>query len=99
MYLGRLYHRRFQFQKAIECKRKALALTPEDPEIHYSLGCSYGACGETPQAIECFLEALKINPNYAEACEALADQYFIIGRDGKAEEFVSKANTIRSAIQ
>jgi tetratricopeptide (TPR) repeat protein len=96
MILGRLYHRKFQFKKAIEYKLKASNLSPEDPETKYSLGCSYSANGDYSEAIKCFFEALHFEPNYAEAYEALADQYYLLGKDGKADEYITRAQQIRS---
>ncbi len=95
MNLGRLYHRSFKFQKAIECKLKASKLDPTDPNVKFSLGCSYTAAGEIDNAIKSYSDALQLNPGLVEAWEALADQFFILGKEGKAQECLEKAEMIK----
>jgi len=97
MYLGGAFQKKFQFEKAIECKLMASNISPNDPEVKFSLGCSYCAKGDFSAAIKSYLDALEFKPNYAEACEALADQYLIIGQEGKAEEWLDKAQKIKLA--
>ncbi len=95
MNLGRAYHKKFQFEKAIESKLKAREISPSDPEVNFSLGCSFCAKGDSLAAIESYLEALKYKPDYADACDALAEQYQIIGAFGKADKWFGKAAEIR----
>ena len=97
MALALLFHKSFQFEKAIKCKLKASDLSPNDPEVKFSLGCSYSATGDFSAAIKSFLEALELKPDYAEACEGIADQYLITGEDGKAEKWLQKAHEIKLA--
>ena len=97
MNLARLFHKKFQFEKAVECKLRASDLSPNDPEVKFSLGCSFCAKGDFFEAIKCFLEAVKLRPDYAEACEGLADQYLIIGEEEKADEWLLKAREIKLA--
>jgi len=99
MNLGGAYQKKFQFEKAVECKLMALNLSPNDPEVEFSLGCSYCAKGDFSAAIKSYIEALTFNPNYAEACEALADVYLIIGQEGKADVWLDKAEKIKFAQQ
>jgi len=97
MNLGCLYHRKFQFEKAIENKLKAASIYPNDPEVKFSLGCSYCAKGDFSAAIKSYSEALALKPDYVEACEGLAEQYQIIGQLAKAEKWLSKAEELKCA--
>jgi tetratricopeptide (TPR) repeat protein len=99
MNLGRAYDRAFQFEKALECKRKAAELSPNDPEVSYSLGCSFCSKGDFLSATKSFEEALKLKPDFLEACEAIAEQYQILGKPGKADEWLLKADRIRFGKQ
>jgi cytochrome c-type biogenesis protein CcmH/NrfG len=95
MILGRLYSNTFNFEKAIECKTKASGISPDDPEIKFSLGCSYCAKGDTPMAIKSYLQALKLRPNYQEVYECLAEQYLILGDEQTAEIWKARAKAIK----
>ncbi len=95
MNLGRAYDRSFQFEKALKCKLKAAELSPDDAEVRYGLGCTFCAKGDFPAAIKSFEEALVLKPDFLEACEAIAEQFQIIGKYGKADEWLSKADRIR----
>jgi protein O-GlcNAc transferase len=97
MNLGCLYHKKFQFEKAIESKLKAASIDPNDPAVKFSLGCSYCAKGDFSAAIESYSEALALKPDYVEACQGLAEQYQIMGQQGKAEKWLSKAEELKWA--
>jgi len=94
MNLARMYNRKFNFEKAIECELKAASISPNDPQVKFSLGCTYCAKGDISAAIESYKEALELNPNFAEACECIAEQYQIIGNEEKASEWFGKAEKI-----
>ncbi len=93
--LARAYNRKCDLEKVMECKLKASSIDPYDPQVRFSLGCSYCVKGYFSAAIQSYLEALEIDPNFAEACECIAEQYQILGEYGKAEEWLSKAAEIR----
>ncbi len=93
--LGRAYDRSFQFEEALKCKLKAAELSPDDPEVRYGLGCTFCAKGDFPAAIKSFEEALVLKPDFLEACEAIAEQFQIMGKYGKADEWLSRADKIR----
>jgi protein O-GlcNAc transferase len=97
MSLGCLYHRKFQFEKAIENKLKASSISPNDAELKFSLGCSYCAKVDFSAAIKSYSEALALKPDYVKACEGLAEQYQIIGQQARAEEWLSKAEELKCA--
>ena len=95
MNLGRLYDKKFMFEKAIESKLKASNICPYDSEIKFSIGCSFCGKGDFSAAIKSYMEALELRPDFAEACEAIGEQYQIIGKAEKAEEWFFKAQEIR----
>jgi len=97
MNLGCLYHKNFQFEKAIENKLKAANISPDDPEVKFSLGCSYCAKGDFSPAIKSYSEALALKPDYVEACEGLAEQYQILGQQSKAEKWLNKVEELKFA--
>jgi tetratricopeptide (TPR) repeat protein len=97
MVLGCAFDKKFQFEKAIDCKTKALSIDQADSEVKFSIGCSYCAKGDICEAIRNYLDALELRPDFSEACEAISEQYQILGQQEKAEEWLLRAEKIRSS--
>ena len=56
-----------EFDLAIECYNKAIALDPEDAEAFYNRGLAYDKKGEFDLAIQDFDQAIALNPEDAKA--------------------------------
>jgi Flp pilus assembly protein TadD len=55
------------YEEAIKCFKKAIAINPNNEEIHYNLGIAYHDKGTLDEAITAFKKALALNPGYADA--------------------------------
>jgi len=55
------------YEEAIKCFKKAIAINPSNEEIHYNLGIAYHDKGTLDEAITAFKKALALNPGYADA--------------------------------
>lgn len=70
--------------EAIPLLQKSLALDPNDPETHVSLGSAFVAQRKLAQAEAEFLQALTIKPNDLDAHFCLGSLYFDMGEVKKA---------------
>ena len=88
--VGYRYQKTDNFEKAIECYKKAIELDPEYPCVHNDLGIIYFYLDEPSKSIKEFKKALKIDPNYLGAYTNLAIVYEEIGEVEKALEYWQK---------
>lgn len=70
-YLGDVYYRREDYQRAIEEYLKIVRMLPDEPEAHYRLGVLYALAGRFFQAKQAFQKTLELAPDHQEAKEAL----------------------------
>lgn len=66
-------------ETALRYGRKALALDPDVPQVHFSLGLVYWQLGEISEALSSIDTALKFDPNYADAYANLAAVKIYVG--------------------
>ncbi|MFL5340278.1 MAG: tetratricopeptide repeat protein, partial [Gemmataceae bacterium] len=71
--LGAACRDRQEFDEAAKAYRKALALTPDAPNIHNSLGIVYAVWRRFADAEVCFQRALELKPDYARAFNNLGN--------------------------
>ncbi len=88
--VGYRYQKTDNFEKAIECYKKAIELDPEYPCAHNDLGIIYFYLDEPSKSIKEFKKALKIDPNYLGVYTNLAIVYEEIGEVEKALEYWQK---------
>ena len=62
--LGNLYHDARMWPQAVEFYEKAVALTPNDPNLLTDLGTCYGGVGRNDEAVAMFAKANNIDPNH-----------------------------------
>lgn len=74
--------------------RRALALDPELPEAHASLGMLLGAGKEVEAAIEELEKAVELRPSYGEAHNWLAWFNFVLGDGDEALDRARRANEL-----
>jgi cytochrome c-type biogenesis protein CcmH/NrfG len=78
--------------------KKALALTPKDPAIHYQLGLVALEQGAYREAQTHFQDGLRLNPNHALILIALGRLYIEIKQNQTAITTLRKATQIDSAV-
>jgi tetratricopeptide (TPR) repeat protein len=61
------------YAQALPLYREILAETPDDPELHLSIGHALKTLGQTPEAIASYRAATAVRPQYGEAYWSLAN--------------------------
>lgn len=89
--LGVVLHEQGQGEKALEAKRVAVKLSPENAEAHSNLGLSLYELGYFAEAEESCHRALELKPDFAEAHCNLAVTLRELGRFSEAEASCRRA--------
>jgi protein O-GlcNAc transferase len=55
------------YQAGVECIQRAVTLSPDWAEAHFSLGNAWKSQGKLDKALACYQRALQLKPDYAEA--------------------------------
>lgn len=84
LYLGMIELGRKNMSAAMECFRKAEALEPDNPAIHYQIGVAHLVQGRWKNAQRSFELTLKIDPDHAEAHDGLGVVYRRLGKPALA---------------
>lgn len=71
LYLGFVYARQDQLEKAVDVLEQAVDVAPTNPKVHYNLGVAYQKAHNITQAKDEYLRALGLDPSYAIAKKAL----------------------------
>jgi tetratricopeptide (TPR) repeat protein len=74
-----------QEKEAIESRKQAIRIDPDDAKAHYNLGNAYDELGKYQEAIESHKQAIRIDPDYANAHNNLGIAY---GKSGMYEEAI-----------
>ena len=86
--LAIMLHGAGQYEEAVEAGQRALALNPDDPITHNSIGASLSSRGRPTEAIDAYQRALAINPNYFECWANLAhSQQLLLHLDEAADSY------------
>lgn len=88
--IGYEHQKTDNFEKAMECYKKAIEFDSEYPCAHNDLGIIYFYLDEPNKSIEEFKKALKIDPDYLGAYTNLAMAYEEIGEVEKALDYWQK---------
>jgi len=75
-----------EYDKAIECYRKAVELDPQYFDAWHALGMAYLRANRIPEAIEAGKRAIEINPNDMLAHTSLSMYYMRAGDKAMAEK-------------
>jgi tetratricopeptide (TPR) repeat protein len=89
--LGYLYSRERQYDKAIAAMEKYVALLPDQPNPHDSLGEMLRLSGRFEDALEQYHIALKMDPTFYISQKELGETYGIMGQEERAREEYAKA--------
>jgi predicted TPR repeat methyltransferase len=82
--LGNLLFNERDFEGAVSCHGKAVALEPTAAVSHKIMGDAYGHLGHHPKAVECYEKAISIDPANADTHIALGDAMNASGDGEKA---------------
>jgi len=74
------------YNKVVELGYQALKLSPDRPQIYYSMGQARISQGRFEEGIEYFKKAVELSPTVVESHWNLAAAYIIVGKDELAEE-------------
>lgn len=91
LFLARMLMRQGYDPIAEEEAKKAIAVDPKLPMVHYLLGESYIFKSRVPEAIKEFEAELAINPGYAATYYRLADAYTRVMRWDDAEKLLQQS--------
>ncbi len=80
-----------ELDAALDYLSKALAINPDDPKAHATLGNLYAKRGELTLAIKSFKYALKLNPKISEVYNNLGVTYYRLGDIAKAIRYYQTA--------
>lgn len=58
--LGQVYTNRGLCQQGLEVDLRLVSLIPEDPTVHYNLGCSYALLGQASSALDALELAVRL---------------------------------------
>lgn len=75
-----------QLTNALDSFRAALALTPDDPDVHYNLGLASARAGDPVAAEKHYRAALELDPDYPEVHNNLANLLSRLNRRDEAEQ-------------
>ncbi len=92
---GRLFLARGQLEKARARFAEALALHPEDAELHNAVAAVLAKMGDDPQALDEYDEALRLNPNLYDARMNYGAILSRLGREDDAARQFSEGARIR----
>ncbi len=96
--LGVAYHKRGDYEKAIEVYMGAIRINPDHlfrDDIYHNLGWAYGELEKYQEAVDAFKKMIKINPKYANAHYGLGWVYNGLKDYKKAVESYKQAILIQ----
>lgn len=85
-WLIKLYETAEADSKLMWCYRKAVEISPDNPEAQSRLGHAYFSDGKLDKALYCFEQALRYDPNNGYAYFSIAKIQLVRGEDEKAFE-------------
>ena len=82
MYLGNAYTANGMLEKGIKVDLKLARLKPDDPLVHYNLGCSFSLLGILDKSLESLGKAIDLGYNDIRHMENDSDLDEVRGEDG-----------------
>jgi len=74
-FLGIIYNKLRNYEKALECFKKALQKAPVNADIHFNIGNVLKEMGRFDNAIQHYQKALELNPDHFESYHNLGHVY------------------------
>lgn len=88
------YVRQNNFNEALIILKKAEKDFPDDIDIIINLACVYCLLDQNKKSIEYTKRILVKNPNHYGALLGMAENYIVLGKMGKAYEYLKKMDTL-----
>ena len=84
---------------ALQAAERAVALAPNEPSAHHTLGAAHEMRGNHDEADRCFRQALALDPQYSPAHDALAHRQLAASGFGRAGNLAAAATGFRDAVR
>ena len=81
--LGITFGQQGQFDEAVTCLRRAIALRPDYPDAYNNLGIALQKQGRLDEAVSCYRRLIALHPDHADAHNNLG---FVLGQQKRPEE-------------
>lgn len=94
--LGILYNTTGDFQRAIDCFKRAIKINASLPALYHNIGLAYKKLGYYDEAISYYQHALMLKPNYPEALEKLGTAYAALEQFPIALDYLNQAIRLKS---
>lgn len=88
IFLGALYNKGKQYDKAIEILQKAVELSPKKQQLYFELGSSYLNIQEYKKAVEVLKTAFELEPTFDDARKIYATALIFDGQEEAASELL-----------
>ncbi len=90
---GLVAHERREYERAVDCFRRVIALRPQNAAYHNALGFSLQALGDFDAALVSYREALRLRPDFADAHSNVSSLMLA------TENFASAAHHAQAALR
>lgn len=88
IFLGALYNKGKQYDKAINILQKAVELSPKKQQLYFELGSSYLNIQEYKKAVEVLKTAFELEPSFDDARKIYATALIFDGQEEAASEIL-----------
>lgn len=96
--MGDQYYNQKNYQDAVSCYAKSIALDNTKPYPYYSIGYCFFDCKAYPEATKYFNEALRVDPNYADARKAIKNVQTVVILNTLSEAVQNACNSLNNSI-
>ena len=97
--LGTMYHRKGDYQKAVDTLRRALQRDRKNSRSYFLLGLAYRKLKQTAMAVSAYKESIRITPDFAEAHLNLANVYLDMGSLQQAMQTFKQALILQPELE
>ncbi len=89
--LGAAWYEKGNYEKSIECSKRAISLNPDYADPLNNLGAAYSKQGKFDMALDCYEKATDLEPNFATPLNNTGVAFYKLGYFEKAVEYFEKA--------
>lgn len=96
--LGGVYFNQGNYDQAVQYYRQAVAASPDDARILYNLGSAYLKKDQYDLAVKAYLQVIRLDPKTADAHQALAYGYYMLGNYAQALNHANAAKRLGTQV-